>query len=197
MCVLFQFVLTPFSRGSGANLAAAAARRARAPAPPAKAADAPAPVPAAPSADVTQWVVTVPAEPKEPEHAEPSDLAVWDADRLHGSFQARADGHVTSQQYTVTLRAASEVYLALRPRRALVPIDAALLVCQVLPSKELRLVAAGAVHLNSDPTLRLVLDAGNYLVIPFSTGCNLRKRRFQPSKHVVGWAFALLIVVSH
>mmetsp|Transcript_4460 Transcript_4460/g.11341 ORF Transcript_4460/g.11341 Transcript_4460/m.11341 type:complete len:583 (+) Transcript_4460:71-1819(+) len=121
-------------------------------------------------------------------YAEPPDLLEpgrWFGDRLHGSFQVgRSPGRVLSQLYSFQLAEPDEVHLSLRMvREATQPaaVDCRFYVIRLVLGHDgeryPELVATSQLLGHSDPALNLTLDAGEYYVLPFSTGCNLRHRR--------------------
>lgn len=117
-------------------------------------------------------------------YAEPGDLLEWCGDRLHGSFQVgNAAGHVLSQLYSFTLREPDEVFLSLRMTREKTQpntVDARFYLIRMILGHDgasyPELVASSQLLATSDPALRLELDAGTYVIVPFSTGCHLRPR---------------------
>ena len=82
------------------------------------------------------------------------------------------------------LREPDEVFLSLRmtrERTQTATVDARFYVVRMTEGLDGQrypnLVGASQLLSHTDPALRLTLDAGVYFVVPFSTGCNLRRRR--------------------
>lgn len=122
-----------------------------------------------------------------PVFRQPDELKHWDGDRLNGMFQVSSGGRVCSQQYGFQLTEPTEVFISLRSHHSMgirseegdtALVDARFYVAKLAHGDDgfPEICGASLLHADSEVCLRLSLDAGAYRVIPFSTGCYLRKR---------------------
>lgn len=119
---------------------------------------------------------------------QPDDLKNWDGDRLNGMFQASSGGRVCSQQYGFQLTEPTEVFISLRSHHSMgirseegdtALVDVRFYVAKIVHGDDgfPEICGASLLHADSEVCLRISLDAGAYRIIPFSTGCYLRKRQ--------------------
>lgn len=118
-------------------------------------------------------------------HKEPSGLQRWECDRMHGTLQAETDGTVSSQIFSFVLTSSTETFISIRLKGSRArTID---LGCFLVKDKGgydalPELVDFVLPQIGQQACLNIKLGAGNYRIIPFSSGCRLKKRRKQPSK---------------
>eukprot|EP00053_Salpingoeca_punica_P003981 m.46380 g.46380 ORF g.46380 m.46380 type:complete len:581 (-) comp12531_c0_seq1:2308-4050(-) len=124
-------------------------------------------------------------EPEEVQECrEPHDLAEWDCSRSCGTFLADENA-VACNVYELRLSEPSDIFISIRQARKTRPaIDCAVFLMSVPEDEEdePELVASSQVQLQKDPFLRAHVDAGTYLLVPYSSGCLLKKRAAQPKK---------------
>ena len=113
----------------------------------------------------------------------------WDIDRMHGTFQADLDGFVQAPSYLVELTESTEIYLQLTlqgstSRSNQTPIDAGFYVTKEIKGANdvAEIVGYVAPQMGQAASVRLSLDAGRYMVLPVSSGTNLKVRTAQPAQ---------------
>ncbi|XP_073707794.1 EF-hand calcium-binding domain-containing protein 7 [Garra rufa] len=118
--------------------------------------------------------------------AEPKSLQDWHHTLMRGCFHLEEDGTIISLQYRLIIPETTSVYLTIRPLN-LSPIpdkpsswtcvDTALYVVTGNETKEdSNLVGFTELRDKERFLWRGELNAGSYLLLPFTTGCRLRKR---------------------
>ncbi|KAJ4943217.1 hypothetical protein JOQ06_005722 [Pogonophryne albipinna] len=107
---------------------------------------------------------------------EPSGLQDWHHSYMKGCFFLEDDGSISSLQYQLHLPQTTTVYLTIQPLSLSHGLD--------LPSSwmtvDTALFVTSAGETKEDSTLKYVwkgeLDAGTYYLLPFTSGCRLKKR---------------------
>ena len=108
-----------------------------------------------------------------------------------GTFQAEAGGIVSSHLYSFSLSEPSDIFISLQmaadmSARATKLIDVGFFVAKkpLQAGGEPELVDFVAPQSVATASLRFSGDAGDYLLIPFSSGCALTKRKAHPPARV-------------
>ncbi|XP_044156659.1 EF-hand calcium-binding domain-containing protein 7 isoform X2 [Bufo gargarizans] len=128
---------------------------------------------------------------KNPRHMEPSDLQDWPCTRSKGCFFLEENG-ITSHHYKLQLTLKSTVYLTIKPLNLSraegkpspwMSMDTALYVLKESDGRgEPQLVAFTELRNKESYVWKGELGAGSYTLIPFTTGCRLRKNKKQVTK---------------
>ncbi|KAM3620299.1 uncharacterized protein V6R79_021254 [Siganus canaliculatus] len=112
---------------------------------------------------------------------EPPDLQDWQRSSVRGCFFLEEDGSISSLQYQLHVPQTSSVFLAIQPLSlrpdkpsSWMAVDTALFVTAA--GEDSTLVAFTEWKDKERFVWRGELSAGSYLLLPFSSGCRLRKR---------------------
>ncbi|CAJ0960796.1 unnamed protein product [Ranitomeya imitator] len=119
-------------------------------------------------------------------HAEPSDLQDWPCIRSRGCFFLEENG-ITSHHYRLQLTLKSTVYLTIKPLNLSraegksspwMSVDAALFVLKESDGRgDPQLVSFTELRHKESYVWKGELGAGSYTLLPFTTGCRLRKNK--------------------
>ncbi|CAH1773367.1 unnamed protein product [Owenia fusiformis] len=122
---------------------------------------------------------------------EPKNIKNWSLVLRRGSFFFDDDSNIVSQQFQLVLPEDSGVWITIEPfylrpsdesRYSDAPIDTMLMLLRDRPDRDgNRLVTFTEQKDNKGKFgLRCDLDAGKYTLMPFTTGCRLKRRRSEP-----------------
>lgn len=123
--------------------------------------------------------------------AEPQGLDSWGCDRLHGTFQVEDGGIISSHLYSFSLSEPTDIFISLQmaadmSARATKLVDVGFFVAKkpVKLGGEPELVDFVAPQSIATASLRFSGDAGDYLLIPYSSACSLQRRKAHPPTRV-------------
>ncbi|XP_071984166.1 EF-hand calcium-binding domain-containing protein 7 isoform X1 [Engystomops pustulosus] len=124
-------------------------------------------------------------------HVEPSDLQEWQGARSRGCFYLE-ENSIISHQYRLQLTLKSTVYLTIKPLNLSraegksspwMSVDTALYVLKESDGRgEPQLISFTEVRYKESYIWKGDLGAGSYTLVPFTTGCRLRKSKKQVPK---------------
>uniref|UniRef100_A0A674DCE4 EF-hand calcium-binding domain-containing protein 7 n=1 Tax=Salmo trutta TaxID=8032 RepID=A0A674DCE4_SALTR len=118
--------------------------------------------------------------------AEPTSIQDWHHTCMKGSFFLEEDGGITSLQYRLTVPQTATVYLTIRPLNlsqrlekpsSWMSVDTAVFVVSGKDTKEDSTLVCFTESRDKEKCCwKGELSAGTYCLLPFTTGCRLRKR---------------------
>uniref|UniRef100_H3DL70 EF-hand calcium-binding domain-containing protein 7 n=1 Tax=Tetraodon nigroviridis TaxID=99883 RepID=H3DL70_TETNG len=123
---------------------------------------------------------------KAPKLQEPPGLQEWYNSRVRGCFFLEADGSISSLQYQLHVPQTTNVYLTIQPLSlshrpdkpsSWMTVDTALFVMSAAEAKEdSTLVCFTESRDREKYVWRGELNVGSYLLLPFTSGCKMKKR---------------------
>ncbi|XP_034035440.1 EF-hand calcium-binding domain-containing protein 7-like isoform X1 [Thalassophryne amazonica] len=118
--------------------------------------------------------------------AEPSGLQEWNQTNMKGCFFVEDDGSISSLQYNLHLAQRTNVYMTIQPLRlshtpekpsAWMTVDTALFVTSAGETKDNSTLVCFTESKDKEKYVwRGELSAGNYCLLPFTSGCRLKKK---------------------
>ncbi|XP_038857944.1 EF-hand calcium-binding domain-containing protein 7 [Salvelinus namaycush] len=118
--------------------------------------------------------------------AEPTSIQDWHHTCMKGSFFLEEDGGITSLQYRLTVPQTATVYLTIRPLNlsqrlekpsSWMSVDTAVFLVSGKDTKEDSTLVCFTESRNKEKCCwKGEMSAGTYCLLPFTTGCRLRKR---------------------